>query len=63
MGHQQGLRRGLGEIAFGAFEFANKSCDRLGNGVPIIDEALREAEREQLALVIDEQVRIAHPVV
>ncbi len=56
--HQQLLRQGLGEIAFGAFECADEAFDQLRNGVPIIDIARRQAKSQQFALIINDQVEL-----
>lgn len=40
-----------GEIAFIPKEFPNQSFGQFGKGMPIIDEAVREAECERLALL------------
>jgi hypothetical protein len=56
MGHQQLLSERLGEIAFGAFEFAHQAFRQLGNGMPIIDVARGEAKGQELALIVDNQM-------
>ena len=51
------MRQRLGEIAFVTKEFADEAFDQLGNGVPIIDIARRQAKGQQFALIIDDQVQ------
>jgi hypothetical protein len=58
LGHQELLSQRQGEIAFGAFEFADEPCDQFGNGTPIIDIAWGQAKGQQLALIIDDQVQL-----
>ena len=57
LGDQQLLSQRLGEIAFVPKEFAEESFGEFGNGMPIINIARREAESQELALVIDYQVQ------
>jgi hypothetical protein len=56
MGNEQLLSQRLGEIAFIAEEFAYEAFRQLGNGMPIIDVAWRQAERQDLALIVDAPV-------
>ena len=58
VGHQQLLGQRLREIAFGAFEFAHEACRQLRNGMSIIEVARGQAERQDLALIVDDQVQL-----
>src|SRR5260370_40975008 len=58
MVHQQVLGQRLREVALVPKQFAEESAGQFGGWAPIIDVARREAEREQLSLVIDDQVQL-----
>ena len=57
LGHQQVLGQGLREVAFIAKKLAEQALGELGNRMPIIDVAWSEAEGQDLALIIDDQVQ------
>ena len=58
VGHQELLSEWLREIAFITKEFANQACGELRNRVSIIDVPWRQAERQDLALIVDDQVQL-----
>lgn len=57
LGHQKLLLQRLGEIAFLAKELTEESFGEFGDGVPTINIARCEAGGQELAQVIDHQVR------
>ncbi len=58
LGDQQLLGQRLGQIAFVAKEFAHQTLRELRNRFPIIDVAWGQAERQDLALIVDHQVQL-----
>jgi hypothetical protein len=58
LGDQQLLGQRLREIAFVAKELAYETRGQLGNRMPIIDIARGQAERQDLTLVVDDQVQL-----
>ena len=58
MRHQELLGQGLGDVALVAEELAEEATDQAGNGTAVVDVAGGEAEGEQLAAVIDDQVEL-----
>ncbi len=57
LGDQQVLREGQREIAFITNELAHEPFGELGNRVPIINVAWRQAKGHELALIVDDQVQ------
>ncbi len=58
MANQQLLSQRLGEVAFISKEFSEQAPGELGNRPPVIDITGCEAEGEQLAHIIDDQVQL-----
>jgi len=56
--HQELLGQGLGDVPLVAKQFAEKPTNQWGNGPAVVDFTWCEAEREQLAAVIDHQVEL-----
>ncbi len=57
LGDQQVLREGQRERAFITNELAHEPFGELGNRVPIINVAWRQAKGHELALIVDNQVQ------
>ena len=58
LGDQELPSQGLGEIAFVPKELAHQTFRELRNRMPIIDIARSQAECQDLALIIDDQVQL-----
>src|SRR6266566_5138643 len=58
LGHQELLSEWLRERALITKEFANQACGELRNRVSIIDVTWRQAEHQDLALIVDDQVQL-----